>query len=92
VNENNAPRPLWSARCPRFETGDIHPQSLSENVAAGILACRRGRHPAARKDRSDEGTLKSTNGVPDGDAIPPGWKPRLYVSQDGRRYHFQTGF
>ena len=30
-------------------------------------------------------------GFADGHAIPPGWKPRLYVSQDGRRYHFQTG-
>ncbi len=25
------------------------------------------------------------------DAVPPGWKPRLHVSQDGRRYNFQTG-
>ena len=23
--------------------------------------------------------------------LPPGWKPRLYVSQDGRRYNSQTG-
>jgi hypothetical protein len=47
--------------------------------------------PAARKDRWDDGTLKSTHGFPGGDAVPPGWKPRLYVSQDGRRYRFQTG-
>jgi hypothetical protein len=26
-----------------------------------------------------------------GQADPPGWKPRLYVSQNGRRYRFRTG-
>ena len=64
---------------------------LSENVAAGILACRRGRHLAARKYRLHGGTLRSYRGSSGGDAAPPGWKPRLYVSQDGRRYDFQTG-
>jgi hypothetical protein len=26
-------------------------------------------------------------GFPSSDAVPPGWKPRLYVSQDGRCYN-----
>jgi hypothetical protein len=66
-------------------------QSLSENVAAGILACRRGRHLAARKKRPPVETPAFHHDFPGGDAVPPGWKPRLYVSQDGRRCHFQTG-
>ena len=66
-------------------------KSLSENVAAGILACRKGRHLAARKNRPPVATLAFHHPLPAGDAVPPGWKPRLYVSQDGRRYHFQTG-
>ena len=68
-----------------------NPKSRSENVAAGILACRRGRHLAARKNRPPVETLAFHHDFPGGDAVPPGWKPRLYVSQDGRRYHFQTG-
>jgi hypothetical protein len=32
-------------------------QSRSENVAAGIFACRRGRHPAAWKKASPGETL-----------------------------------
>jgi hypothetical protein len=59
-------------------------------VAAGILACRRGRHLAARKKRSHGETIEFNNDSPGGGTIPPGWKPRLYVSQDGRRYLFQT--
>ena len=43
------------------------------------------------KHRLQGGTLKIYQGSSDGDAAPPGWKPRLYVSQDGRRYDFQTG-
>jgi hypothetical protein len=66
-------------------------ESLSENVAAGILACRRGRQLAARKNRPFVETLAFPHDFPDGDAVPPGWKPRLYVSQDGRRYLSQTG-
>jgi hypothetical protein len=65
-------------------------KSLFENVAAGILACRRGRHPAARKKASPGETLWICQGFTRGPANPPGWKPRLYVSQDGRRYLFQT--
>ncbi|HEY5040545.1 MAG TPA: hypothetical protein VIK53_00920 [Verrucomicrobiae bacterium] len=59
-------------------------------MEAGILACRRGRHLAARKKRPQGGKLWFNSGFPGGNAVPPGWKPRLYVSQDGRRYHFQT--
>jgi hypothetical protein len=59
-------------------------------MAAGILACRRGRHLAARKKRSHGETIGFKNDSPGGGTIPPGWKPRLYVSQDGRRYLFQT--
>jgi hypothetical protein len=58
-------------------------ESLSENVAAGILACRGGRHLAARKNRPPVETLAFHHEFPVGDAVPPGWKPRLYVSQDG---------
>jgi hypothetical protein len=60
-------------------------------MAACLKMWRQASLPAARKDRWDDGTLKSTNGFPGYDAVPPGWKPRLYVSQDGRRYRFQTG-
>jgi hypothetical protein len=64
--------------------------SLSENVAAGIPASRRGRHPAARKKASLGETFWICRGFIHGHADPPGWKPRLYVSQDARRYLFQT--
>ena len=64
---------------------------LSENVAAGILACRGGRHLAARKNHPPVETPAFHHNFLRNDAVPPGWKPRLYVSQDGRRYHFQTG-
>ncbi|HTV61051.1 MAG TPA: hypothetical protein VMH30_00625 [Verrucomicrobiae bacterium] len=56
-------------------------KGLCENVVAGILACRGGRHPAARDDRPR--MRKDNNGFLDYAARPPGWKPRLDVSQDG---------
>jgi hypothetical protein len=68
------------------------PESLSGNVVAGIPACRRGRHLAARKKRLHGATLEIDSGFLVSDFVPPDWKPRIYVSQDGRRYHFQTGF
>jgi hypothetical protein len=46
--------------------------SLSENVAAGILACRGGRHLAARKNHPQGKTLKVVSGFPGCDAFPPG--------------------
>jgi len=66
-------------------------ESLFENVAAGILACRRGLHLAARKSRSPGNTFKFYRSLSDDHSVPSGWKPRLYVSQDGRRCLFQTG-
>ena len=42
-----------------------------------------GRHLAARKYRLHGGTPGIYRGSSGGDAAPPGWKPRLYVSQDG---------
>ena len=49
-----------------------------------------GRHLAARKKHRPGEAPEWTGGFLRCDAVPPGWKPRLYVSQDGRRYHFQT--
>ena len=34
--------------------------------------------------------LQFIHGATESPPSPPGWKPRLYVSQDGRRYNFQT--
>jgi hypothetical protein len=65
-------------------------KSRSENVAAGIFACRRGRHPAAREKDSPGETLWLYRSLIRGHADPPGWKPRLYVSLCGRRHLFKT--
>jgi hypothetical protein len=50
----------------------------AESVAAGILACRRGRLPAARFRCR---LLKNRMRLPGWTQIPPGWKPRLHGSQ-----------
>jgi hypothetical protein len=44
----------------------------------------------AWKNRLHGEKLKFEHGFRAGYAVPPGWKPRLYVRQDGRRCHFQT--
>jgi hypothetical protein len=79
---------------------------LSENVAAGIPACRRGWHLAVRKKRPQGETLGFHRGFSGSDAFPSGWppsrrigalarresgKPRLSVSQGGRRCVLQSG-
>jgi hypothetical protein len=56
---------------------------MFENVVAGILACRGGRHPAARKQAAPGEYFWNYPSFIRGHANPPGWKPRLYVSQDG---------
>jgi hypothetical protein len=55
---------------------------LFENVAARILACRRARQLAVRKDEAKDRTFPMDYIFPSSDAIPPGWKLRLYGRQD----------
>ena len=60
--------------------GRAHPDVVGGTVAAAILAAVEGAHPAARTcARSSAITGAFT-------PVPPGRMPRLYVSQDGRRY------
>jgi len=67
------------------------PKSRPEQVMAGIPVCRKGRHLAVRGKRRRGETPEFNLNFPGGDAIPSGWKPRLHVSQNGRRNRFQTG-
>jgi hypothetical protein len=56
--------------------------SRSENAVTGILACQEAA--ACRPENTSPGEkLNQTKDVLCGDTVPPGWKPRLYVSQDG---------
>jgi hypothetical protein len=41
-----------------------------------------------RQRRLQGEALGHKSDFPNSQAVPPGWKPRLYVSQDGRRYLF----
>ena len=58
----------------------VHPEVVGGTVAAAILAAVEGAHLAARTcARSSEIAGACT-------PVPPGRMPRLYGSQDGRRY------
>ena len=48
-----------------------------------------GRHPAARKKASPGETLWIYRGFIRDHADPPGWKPRLHVSQDADATFFR---
>src|SRR5450432_3382469 len=64
-----------------------NPKSLSEKVAAGVPPAVEVRHLAVRKNRSlgGNGWFYQVDGA--ATLFPPGGTRRLYVSQDGRRYH-----
>jgi hypothetical protein len=54
-----------------------------ENVAAGLLACRKGWHPATRKKRRNWEGAKNFQAIPHNHTNSAGLEARLYVSQDG---------
>ncbi len=58
--------------------------------SGGPLACRRGRHLAARTEAGSREDILVISGSPTRLApFPPGETPRLHVGQDGRRYIFR---
>jgi hypothetical protein len=57
---------------------------------ASLPAVEGGILPPGKRVRT-QGRLWIDNAQPFSKSFPPGWKPRLYVGQDGQRYCFQTG-
>ena len=61
-------------------------------VASGILACRRGRLPATRKNAGKVCCSRIIGRVQNGVRFfPPGWKHGSTSAKDGRRYIFRPG-
>ena len=74
-----------------------HPTSFPDCLraclksAAGLPAGRRGGSWPAGKTVRVSATLRFYKALFDSEAFSAGLEARLYVSQDGRRYSFQTG-
>jgi len=58
-------------------------ESWFEKVAAGLPACRKGRHPAARKNSRHDALLGILKALKLADGFFRRLEARLYVSQDG---------
>ena len=94
IFQTNSQFVVGSARCadrtPQRGVPTI--QSVSENVAAGVPpAVEAGILPPGQ-DRLPRGNTPIFYQINSRATLfPPGGTPRLYVSQDGRHYNFQTG-